>query len=81
VIVLDAGGTISAPAWCVRGRRETGDLRFQEDRHAGHFREVSAKEFFSVFADEVERLLDKMIASDSVFLMRRASRRNTTASR
>jgi len=60
VIVLDAGGTnfrTCLVTFGPDGKPVISD--FQKTAMPGITREVSAKEFFGVFADQVERLIDK----------------------
>ncbi len=60
VIVLDAGGTNFRT--CLVTFDEQGKVRIEDFRKTsmpGVKEEVSAKQFFTTFADEVERLIDK----------------------
>lgn len=60
VIVLDAGGTNFRTCLVTFGEDGKPVISdFKKTAMPGISREVSAKEFFSVFADEVERLIDK----------------------
>ncbi len=60
VIVLDAGGTNFRTCLVTFDEQGTAHIEdFRKTAMPGVKREVTAKEFFTTFADEVERLIDK----------------------
>lgn len=60
VIVLDAGGTNFRTCLVTFDEKGTAHIEdFKKTAMPGIAREVSAQEFFTTFADEVERLIDK----------------------